>query len=188
MTFDAGLLDSGASFQMTINATLNSGVTATQTNFVTVSSQTDDSNPNNNSASATTTIDPSNASFAGLVFIDSNNNGQRDTGEPGLPGVLITLSGSDFLGNSVNDSLFTDLDGRYQFQGLAEGIYQVSETQPTFLRDGLTLLGTGATAQAADNVFLQIGLNAGATATEFNFSELPQRLSKRSLLASSGSE
>ena len=188
VTFDAGLLDSGSSFQMTINASLNSGVTATQTNFVTVSSQTEDSNSNNNSASATTTIDPSNASFSGLVFIDVNNNGQQDAGESGLPGVLITLAGTDFLGNPVNDSLFTDLDGRYQFAGLAEGIYEVRETQPSFLRDGLTLLGTGATAQAADNVFLQIGLSAGANATEFNFTELPQRLSKRSFLASSGSE
>ena len=188
VTFDAGLLDSGSSFQMTINASLNSGVTATQTNFVTVSSQTEDSNSNNNSASATTTIDPSNASFSGLVFIDVNNNGQQDAGESGLPGVLITLAGTDFLGNPVNDSLFTDLDGRYQFAGLAEGVYEVRETQPSFLRDGLTLLGTGASAQAADNVFLQIGLNAGANATEFNFTELPQRLSKRSFLASSGSE
>ena len=187
VTFDAGQLDSGASFQMTINATLNEGVTETQTNFVTVSSQNQDSNPNNNSASATTSIDPASASFSGLVFLDINNNGEQDANEPGLSGVTLTLTGEDFLGNLVNESVFTDSDGRYQFIGLAEGTYRVDQSQPETLRNGLTLLGTGATAEAADNVFLQIALEAEATATEFNFSELPQRLSKRRFLASSGS-
>ena len=121
VTFDAGQLDSGASFQMTINATLNEGVTETQTNFVTVSSQNPDSNPNNNSASATTSIDPASASFSGLVFLDINNNGEQDANEPGLSGVTLTLTGEDFLGNLVNESVFTDSDGRYQFIGLAEG-------------------------------------------------------------------
>lgn len=188
ITYDAGLLASGESFELTINASLNSGVTAAQTNFVTVSSQTLDSDPNNNSSSATTTIDPATGTFSGLVFLDINNNGQQDAGEPGLSDVLLTISGTDFLGNSINESVFTDLDGRYQFTELAEGVYQVSETQPAGLRNGLTLLGTGATAQAADNVFLQIGLEAAANANDFNFSELPQRLSKRSFLASSGNE
>ena len=188
VTYDAGLILSGESFQLTINGIINSDVNTTQTNFVTVSSQTQESDNSNNSASASTSVDPRTSSFSGLVFLDRNNNGQQDAGEPGLEGVLLTLSGADFLGNSVNDSVLSDQDGRYGFTELAEGIYQVDETQPTNLRNGLTLLGTGATAQAADNVFFEIGLGAEATAVDFNFSELPQRLSKRSFLASSGNE
>ena len=184
VSYDAGLLASGDSFQMTINVTLNPGVTATQTNFVTVSTQTAESNTNNNSASVTTTIDPLTSTFSGLVFLDINNNGQQDGSEPGLADVLLTLSGTDFLGNSVNQSIFTDLEGRYQFTDLAEGIYQVNQTQPSNLRNGLSILGTGATAQSADDVFLQIGLGAESEAVDFDFSELPQRLSKRSFLAS----
>lgn len=185
VTYDTSQLSSGESFQLIINAVLNTGVTATQTNIVSVTSETLDSDPSNNTAVASTSVDPATSSFSGLVFLDINNNGQQDVGEFGLQDVVITISGSDFLGNSINESVLTDSDGRYSFQELAEGVYQVNETQPVGFRDGLTLLGTGATAQAADNVFLQIGLGAEVTASNFDFTEIPKRLSKRSFLASS---
>lgn len=185
VTYDAGSLAGGSSIELTINVTLNAAVETTQTNVVMVSSETLDTDPNNNSASATTSIDPASSTFAGLVFLDINNNGEQDFGEPGLPNVLLTLSGTNFLGIAVSDSILTNSEGRYLFTDLAEGVYQVDQSQPNDLRDGLTMLGTGTTAQAADNVFLQIGLGAASNAVDFNFSELPQRLSKRSFLASS---
>ena len=54
----------------------------------------------------------------GYVFVDINDNGVREAGEPGIPGVLITVTGTDDLGQSVRLTDNTDGNGFYQFQYL----------------------------------------------------------------------
>ena len=62
----------------------------------------------------------------GVKFDDRNGNGVKDTGEPGLSGWTIQLTGSDGLGNSVQRTATTDADGSYTFS-VPPGTYTVYE-------------------------------------------------------------
>lgn len=183
--FAAGDVVSGESFQLTILVNIPAGSSGDQVNSVTVTTSTNDDDTSNNAASATTNVDPLTATISGAVYLDENNNGIRDVGELGFEGVVITLTGTDSLGNSVDIAVSTDSDGLYQYANLAAGTYVVTETQPNGIRDGITSLGTGATAVASDNVFSDLALGQAANAVDFNFGELGVILSKRRFLASS---
>lgn len=67
------------------------------------------------------------------VFDDFNGNGVQDTNEPGLPGVTLTLTGTDTLGNPITLTTTTDASGSYRFTGVpasdAAG-YTVTMTPP----------------------------------------------------------
>lgn len=103
--------------------------------------------------------------LAGSVFFDKNANGQRDAGEPGLPGIAMTLSGD------ASRSTVTDADGRYRFVGLLGGNYAVGETQPLLYKDGGVHVGNvGGTA--ATNAIVAIALPAGGHASNYDFPEL----------------
>jgi hypothetical protein len=65
-------------------------------------------------------------SIAGTVYSDSNQNGTLDSGEPGISGVTVTLSGTDAGGNAVSLSTTSASDGTYSFTGLLAGSYSVS--------------------------------------------------------------
>ncbi len=185
VTVNGGNLNATGSFSFTINGTVANGATGLQVNSATVTSDTNESNTANNTATASTTVDPLTSTIAGSVYIDANNNGIRDPGEDGIEGVQLVLAGTDSLGNPVNDTATTDANGDYLFSNLAQGTYSVTETQPRGFRDGIESVGTGATASAADNVFTQLGLGADTDAVAFNFGELNESLSKRRFLASS---
>jgi hypothetical protein len=58
------------------------------------------------------------AKICGYKFNDLNGDGIWDSGEPGLPGWTITLTGTDSLNRSLNLSTTTNVDGRYCFEGL----------------------------------------------------------------------
>ena len=127
------------------------------------------------------------ASLSGTVFLDRNNNGVQDAGEPGLPGVQLQLpAGSvDALGNPVTTAL-TDADGRYRFEHLLAGTYTVTEqaAQPLFngttTINGITRAGTidGVSAGVASPVasvpsaISAIVLPAGKAAVQQNFGEV----------------
>lgn len=55
-----------------------------------------------------------------FVWVDSNNNGIQDSGEPGIPGVTMTLGGD------ASATATTDANGFYSFTGLAKGNYTVT--------------------------------------------------------------
>ncbi|MBC7406004.1 MAG: hypothetical protein H7230_00825, partial [Candidatus Parcubacteria bacterium] len=69
------------------------------------------------------------SSIGDTVWIDTNNNGIQDIGEPGLKDVNIQLSGSDDLG-AVTKTTLTDINGKYQFQNLRPGNYSLVATIP----------------------------------------------------------
>lgn len=186
VTVNGGNLAPNGSFSFTINATINAGVTADQVNNVAVSTTTNESNTGNNSASATTTIDPATASVSGFVYVDTDNDGVRDANEVGIPNVALALTGTDAFGNPVSLQATTDSNGQYIFSGLAQGTsYRIDQTQPAGFRDGQETAGTGATATVVDDAFTELGLAQAANATDFNFGERLEALSKRRFLASS---
>ena len=85
------------------------------------------------------------ASLSGHVYADlTPANGVRDAGEPGIAGVTVTVSGTNFLGNAVTQVLVTDASGAYTTTTLLPGTYQVDETQPVGVADGTEAVGTVA--------------------------------------------
>jgi hypothetical protein len=82
------------------------------------------------------------ASLSGLVFEDFNDDGQVDFGENGIAGVIITLAGTDDLGNTVSRTQTTDANGVYAFGNLRPGSYTITETQPAGYNQGIDTVGT----------------------------------------------
>jgi len=132
------------------------------------------------------------ASIAGSVFVDSNTNGAKDSGETGgVPNVTITLSGSDYLNNVVcptahvpSCTFTTDSSGNYSISNLppSNGTgYTLTETPPagmthTGAQPGSPAGGTGGTGSTAVTI-TNVALAAGINATGYNFGEFGQALS-----------
>jgi hypothetical protein len=118
---------------------------------------------------------PGTASIAGTVFVDNNNDGIQQTGEPGLAGVLITLTGTDTLGHAVTLTATTDANGNYSFSGLNAGTYTVTETPPVGYNDGIDTLGTvngTPNGTVGTDVFSNVYLSNGSAGINYNFAEL----------------
>jgi hypothetical protein len=109
----------------------------------------------------------------GSVFEDTNGNGKKDTGEPGIAGVTITLSGTSvFTGVITPQTVTTDTNGNYTFTGLTPGTYMIVETQPAGYSNGSEQNGTPAAASVGENRFMGIDLTKSSAASGgFNFGE-----------------
>ena len=70
-----------------------------------------------------------NGTKSGTKFVDTNGNGQRDAGEPGLAGVEIHLFGTTGLGADFHQHTTTGADGAYSFSA-PPGTYTACETVP----------------------------------------------------------
>ena len=124
-------------------------------------------------AEATVTVDVSDFvanSLSGRVYIDSDDNGVSDASENGIPGVMITLTGTDDQGSEVNQSVLTSDLGLYTFTDLRPGTYALEQHQPASMIDGLESVGShGGTA--VDDAIRQIVLESDDQATSYNFAE-----------------
>ena len=58
------------------------------------------------------------STLGGRVYRDDNDDGAKQSGEPGLSGVQVTLTGTDTNGNPVNRTTTTDASGVYTFTDL----------------------------------------------------------------------
>jgi hypothetical protein len=89
----------------------------------------------------------------GMKFNDLNHNGVKDSGEPGLPGWTITLTGPS------NQTAVTDNTGSYWFTGLPAGTYTLCEiTQPGWVQ---TTPATGCITYAVSNGQIIQNVNFG---------------------------
>jgi uncharacterized repeat protein (TIGR01451 family) len=121
-------------------------------------------------------------SLSGYVYNDIDNDGSKETGEPGILSVLITLTGTDINGNSINRTTTTAANGYYIFSNLPRpnsSGYTITETQPTGYnyKDGKdtegTACGTGSCGTvSANDTISGIQLAAGANGINYNFGEL----------------
>ncbi len=111
------------------------------------------------------------ASLSGVVYEDDNNNGLRDPGERGIPGVRVMLL--DAVGGPTGLWALTDADGAYQFANLAPATYGLAEVQPQGYLDGLDSPGTaGGQAENPGDSITGIRLDPHQDAVEYNFGEL----------------
>jgi len=121
------------------------------------------------------------ASLSGYVYLDKNNNGIKDPGEPGIPNVTVTLTGVQRQFQTggiqpdvipvINTSVTTDTNGFYSFTNLVPGTYTITETHPSGYVDGKDTIGTPGGTTGTDQ-FSNIVLNPGVAGANNNFGEL----------------
>ena len=125
--------------------------------------------------SATADFGETTSSFAGLVWSDTNNDGVRDAGEPGIAGVTVTLTGTDANGATVNRPALTDASGNFLITDVLAGTYSLTETQPALYADGIDVLGTAGGTLGNDTI-TAITLPTSMAATGYLFGELGQSI------------
>jgi uncharacterized repeat protein (TIGR01451 family) len=81
-------------------------------------------------------------SLSGFVYLDANNDGNNDPGDPGIANATVALTGTDNHGNAVSMQTTTDASGAYQFIGLRAGTYTITETTPAGYIDASDNAGT----------------------------------------------
>ena len=108
--------------------------------------------------------------FAGNVYVDTNANGTLDTGESGIPGVMITLSGLSSNTPFVR-TVITGNDGVYRFDNVPSGTFSIAECQPSAMMDGTDSASITGAASANDQ-FSNIAFTSGQKLTNVNFGEL----------------
>lgn len=110
------------------------------------------------------------ASLSGYVYHDANNDGSR-SGEMGISGATVTLTGVNDAGATINLTATTDASGRYSFPLLRPGTYMLTETQPGAYLDGKDTIGTPGGTTSNDQ-FSNIVLTSGTNGVENNFGEV----------------
>jgi uncharacterized repeat protein (TIGR01451 family) len=135
----------------------------------------------------------SGEALTGYVYVDRNNNGDRDAGEIGIAGVNVTLSGTTATGDNVCTLLVscvrtTDATGAFTFLNLptANGagytLTEQAQGAPPLSQygDGLDRAGSvgGVTVGTAGNdVISSIQVGAGQLGVDYRFGERPATLS-----------
>ncbi|MCB0113899.1 MAG: hypothetical protein KDD84_07405, partial [Caldilineaceae bacterium] len=89
---------------------------------------------------------------AGYVFVDANQNGQRDNDEVGIQGVNVTLGG---VGSQP-----TNADGLYLFENVGAGAHALSFSAPSGYTSAFAVQVPGAAAATANAIPTQVTLDA----------------------------
>ena len=107
----------------------------------------------------------------GSVYLDTDNNGQRDTGETGIAGVTISLTPA---GQTTGTTITSDNDGNYTFANVGAGSYTIIETQPANVLQGTNAVGTlgGNISSTQVDVFENLTVN-GTAGSGYLFGEQP---------------
>lgn len=131
-----------------------------------------------NNVSACGTVRVIKSSIAGVVFVDSNNDGAFAAGENPIPNAAVRLTGNDAYGNAVDVTVQTIANGSFLFDNLnsadAAG-YTVTEVLPTGYFDGRDTVGTagGTHVQTGSTDEVRaIALGREEAATGYLFGEL----------------
>ncbi len=110
-------------------------------------------------------------SMSGYSYVDSNDDGVKESNEVGIPDVTVTLSKTD---GPVTFTLTqtTQANGLYDFTTLPPGVYTITETQPAFFAHGKDTASTPAPASISAGQFAGMTLSSGDNATDYDFGEL----------------
>jgi hypothetical protein len=114
-------------------------------------------------------------SLSGFVYNDANKDGVFDTGDSGIGGVMMTLTGYDLNGNAVTLNAVTNGNGFYFFDGLMAGTYtiikNINSTALAGFKDGAENLGSLGGILGTD-LMRAISLGAGQNGVNYNFGEI----------------
>jgi hypothetical protein len=133
-------------------------------------------------------VDDGTATLSGVVYVDENGDGIRDTSDWGIAGASVSISlvgGASPLAVAV-----TGRDGSYTFSGLASGDYLVSLLTPSS-EPGQPSIGSLVSANgpvgtaSGQDAITDILLGNGDTGVNYDFPQLVypmQLISKRMLV------
>jgi protocatechuate 3,4-dioxygenase beta subunit len=110
------------------------------------------------------------ASIGDFVWNDQDGDGVQDSGEPGIGGVTVTLTGTDGQGNPVTLTTTTNPDGSYNFPNLVPGTYKLTFTTPAggYVSSDVNEGGNDATDSDADPLMGGMTANEVLTSGEHN--------------------
>ncbi len=114
-------------------------------------------------------------SISGEVYNDANANDALNTGETGIAGDTVTLTGTDAYGNAISFSTTTNASGQYTFAGLpfsSSAGYTVTAAVPTGYYSETANVGTvsGATdGTAGTEVISKVVLASSTQTTGINY-------------------
>ncbi|MFO0907812.1 MAG: SdrD B-like domain-containing protein [Isosphaeraceae bacterium] len=111
------------------------------------------------------------AAISGYVYCDANDDGIKQSSEPGISSVVVTLTGTNDLGQPVYLTTTTDATGFYNFPDLRPGTYTITETQPEGYVDGKDTQGTPGTGVTGQDTFRDIVLVDQDNGENNNFGE-----------------
>lgn len=140
------------------------GTTAQDDKIVAITITANQSSVNNNFGEL-------GASISGFEYVDTNNDGIKDTGELPIEGTLVTITGPTL---TTPLTTTTKADGSYVFNDLLAGTYTVTMNQPAAYNDGKDTTGTGATTvgtTAQDDKIVGVVLGVGTKSIANNFGE-----------------
>ena len=112
-------------------------------------------------------------SVSGFVYVDADDDGVFESGESPIPGVTVTLTGTDIYNSPVGRTTTTNAAGRYLFDHLEPGVYTVAQTQPVGFDDGRETQGTPPSGGVGPDRFTDLYFDAeGEVQYEgYNFGE-----------------
>ncbi|WP_083904823.1 dockerin type I domain-containing protein [Rhodopirellula sp. SWK7] len=131
VTVDIGQLAPGAITSFTIVVTINNAVINDQVNSVSVSTNTNETDLTNNTATTITRIAQSNTSIVGHVYCDANGDGMENPGEKSFEATVFIDANNNGLLDSNETSTLTNSNGDYSFPSLPSGTQQVTLIVPS---------------------------------------------------------
>jgi serine-aspartate repeat-containing protein C/D/E len=113
----------------------------------------------------------------GFVYSDLDDDGVRDNGENGIGGIEVQIVSIETTSGTINQTIRTNSDGSYRFEGLPPGRYQVIQReQPVGYLDGKDTPGTihGQTRgrSTVNDQITDIELRGAEQGVEYNFGEI----------------
>jgi|GEM_PF-6582020 len=116
-------------------------------------------------------VDYAPSSLSGFVFVDENFDGEVGVTEEGVNQVEIRLTGTDDIGNAVDQTTTSDTFGFYEFGNLRPGTYSLTQDQPDGYATFSELVGSVG-GVASPNEISQIELGAGTTGQGYSLGEI----------------
>ena len=113
----------------------------------------------------------------GVVYSDLDDDGVRENGEIGIGGIEIQIVSIETISGTINQTIRTNSDGSYRFEGPPPGRYQVIQReQPVGYLDGKDTPGTinGQTRgrSTVNDQITEIDLRGAEEGVDYNFGEI----------------
>jgi uncharacterized repeat protein (TIGR01451 family) len=100
-------------------------------------------------------------SIGNFVWNDLDRDGIQDSGEPGISGVAVSLTG-----NGKTFTTTTDANGAYQFSGLCSGTYTVTVSTPCKFSPSPTAQGSDPTKDSNGSPTASVTLGTNSTTNQ----------------------
>ncbi len=109
--------------------------------------------------------------ISGTVYNDLNGNNQQDSGELGLPGQTVSLSGNGTMG-STQTTAVTDSMGDYLFGNLLPGTYALANPSGLWVAESAHAGQLGGVVASSLEQITQVVLNSGAVGENYLFGKV----------------